>query len=288
MSDVNIAIRKMSVADIPAGMGLSMAENWNQTPTDWEILIKGKNNISLVAECDGKVVATTTAINYSHKVAWIGMVLVNREYRGLGISKQLLQQTLILLEGCPSIKLDATPAGQPVYKKIGFLDEYNIYRMTRMPGTEKKFVPELSLEPVPLHRDFEEDMVTMDEEVFGANRGILVRELFKNSPERAWMVKSGNKLAGFCLSRPGSRYTQIGPVCARNTDMAKSLISAAFSGLDDQPVVIDIPESHHDLLDWFVSQGFVSQRPFTRMYLDNNPYPGIPEHQFLICGPEMG
>lgn len=33
------------------------------------------------------------------------------------------------LKSCKSVKLDATPAGQPVYKKYGFKDEYLIHRM---------------------------------------------------------------------------------------------------------------------------------------------------------------
>jgi predicted N-acetyltransferase YhbS len=284
----NIVIRKMNKGDIPSGLQLSMAENWNQTEHDWEFLLKGPKNICLLAEQDGKIVGTTTAINYVNQVSWIGMVLVDQEYRGMGISKQLLVQTLEMLSKCSSIKLDATPAGQPVYKKIGFNDEYTIKRMTRLPGEAKKFVPVEKYKPVPLQTEHLEEATKMDKEVFGTDRGMLVKELARKSPELSWVITKNDGILGFCLGRPGSRYTQIGPVCALNNQAAMALISAAFKDLENRPVVVDIPEAKVDLIEWLESQGFIGQRSFTRMYLNENPFPGVAEKQFLICGPEFG
>ena len=77
----DIVIRNLLVKDIPKAMELVFAEKWNQTEKDWEILISGKHNICMAVEISGHLVATATAMNYENKVAWIGMVLVNREFR---------------------------------------------------------------------------------------------------------------------------------------------------------------------------------------------------------------
>jgi hypothetical protein len=42
------------------------------------------------------------------------------------------------------------------------------------------------------------------------------------------------------------------------------------------------------LIEWLEIIGFEKQRQFTRMYLHNNPFPGIVKNQYLICGPEYG
>src|SRR5689334_22520481 len=112
MKDITITLRAMDLNDIPGAMRLSKVEGWNQTENDWKLLIENPDNVCLLAEVDGKIVGTTTAINYFNEEMWIGMVLVDREYRGQGISKSLLTDIFQRINFCKSIKLDATPAGQ--------------------------------------------------------------------------------------------------------------------------------------------------------------------------------
>ena len=115
-------LRPMQLKDIQSAMKLSIAEGWNQTEKDWKLFVEGPGNICMVAESNNKIVGTTNAINYSNQVAWIAMVLVDKEYRGRGISKALLEHVFKNLQSCQSAKLDATPAGKEVYKKFGFSD----------------------------------------------------------------------------------------------------------------------------------------------------------------------
>src|ERR1700712_5262450 len=130
MEKTPFIIRNMEPGDVEGAMRLSDAAGWNQTEKDWGLLIENAENVCLLAESGDKVIGTTTAINYSNEVAWIGMVLVDKDYRGQGISKSLLTNIFKKLEDFKSIKLDATPDGQAVYKKLGFIDEYLIIRLT--------------------------------------------------------------------------------------------------------------------------------------------------------------
>src|SRR4030095_4038975 len=115
MQNEAFIFRPMQRSDIDSAMKLSDGEGWNQTEKDWQLFLENDGDICMVAESNNRVIGTTTAINYSNHVAWIGMVLVNKEYRGKGISKSLLNRVLKKLERCKSIKLDATPHGQQVY-----------------------------------------------------------------------------------------------------------------------------------------------------------------------------
>ena len=122
-------VRKMQASDMAVIMQIKTAENWNQTETDWQFLITSNPELCFVAIINNEVIGTVTAINYHNKIAWIGMMLVSKLHRGMGISKMLLNTIIEKLKGCESIRLDATPAGIPVYKKLGFVEEYKITRI---------------------------------------------------------------------------------------------------------------------------------------------------------------
>jgi hypothetical protein len=94
--------------------------------------------------------------------------------------------------------------------------------------------------------------------------------------------------AGYISGRDGSRFNYVGPLGAGNFESARSLISISLRSLIKKPVALDVPEDKEDLISWLESAGFTKQRHFIRMYLKVNPYPGIPESQYLISGPEYG
>ena len=288
MKKASFILREMHVGDIPGAIKLSRAEGWNQTENDWKFLIENLKNICLLAECEKNIVGTTTAINYSNQIAWIGMVLVDEQYRGQGISKMLLTNILEKLESVKSVKLDATAAGQKIYKKFGFKDEYLITRMTNssfnnLPTTKND---DILAEPIQL-KDIQE-IITYDEFIFGANRTKLIEYLVRKYPGKGWLIKRNNSIVGIALGRPGNKYHQVGPVFASTMADAKTLIEKAFCKLTDKPIVIDVPAGKEELVKWLKSIGFIKQRNFIRMYKKENLFPGVAQNQYVICGPEFG
>ncbi|MEP7110577.1 MAG: GNAT family N-acetyltransferase [Ferruginibacter sp.] len=278
----------MQPGDTEAGMNLSKAEGWNQTGRDWKRLIENPGNVCMLAEGDDKVIGTTTAINYSNQLAWIGMVLVDKAYRGQGVSKSLLTDIFEKVAAFKSVKLDATPDGQQVYKKFGFKDEYLIARMTNtsfrnlFPEDDNDILPEsIQFRHIP-------EIIALDKLVFGVNRTQLFESLIKEYPGRSWLIKRNNRITGFALGREGNRYNQIGPVIASGSSDAKLLIMKALKGLENQAVVVDALCDKEDLVNWLNSIGFIKQRQFIRMYKEVNPFPGVADNQYLICGPEFG
>jgi GNAT superfamily N-acetyltransferase len=288
MTKATFIVRPMQLSDIEMGMRLSRAEGWNQTEKDWKLLLENTENVCMAAEWDNKVIGTTTAINYSNDVAWIGMVLVDKDYRGRGISKLLLTNVFEKLDSCKSIKLDATPAGQQVYKKLDFADEYLVARMTNtsVKNLSSADDNDIIIEQVQL-KDIPE-IIALDELVFGANRTRLIEYLVKEYPNKAWMLKRNNSIAGFALGREGNKYHQIGPVMASNTSDAIMLITKSLEKLTNQSVVVDMLCDKENLFNWLESIGFIKQRHFIRMYKKENPFPGVIDKQFLISGPEFG
>ena len=286
--NTDFILRTMELSDIASAMKLSLAEGWNQTEKDWKRLVENPANICKVAEKENKVIGTATAMNYSNQVAWIGMVLVDKEFRGRGISKILLTRLYEELETCESVKLDATPEGQKVYKKLDFKDEYSIVRMTNpflkdfpLAGDE-----EISSGPVQLKQL--QYIIALDKLIFGADRTQLIESLVREYPDKLWLLERNNFIAAFALGRDGSKYHQIGPVMAASFTDAKRLVTKALKKLVNQPIVADVLCDKEEMISLLNALGFIEQRRFTRMYKGKNPFPGITGKQYLICGPEFG
>ena len=281
-----IALRVMTRDDIPAGMRLCAHAGWNQMRADWELFLQCSPEGCFVAAHNGRPVGTVATITYGGSVAWIGMVLVDPQLRRRGIGSLLLTRALAYLEGCPSIKLDATPAGKEVYDKLGFTDEYGLHRLVcavlpRLPDSGASGAR-------PIAEDSFGRIIEWDRPVFGADRGVVLAALLKNAPESAFCLEQEGILRGYCLGRTGSLYHQIGPVVAGTLEDAKALLRMAFRGLAGRAVVMDVPDSKPELQAWLETIGFARQRPFMRMVRKSNGSPGMPNLQFAIVGPELG
>ncbi len=281
------SIRPMSGDDLVKALNLSVAEGWNQTETDWRFLLENPYNVCIVAESGNRVAGTATALVHSGKVAWIGMVLVDKSLRGMGAGKMLMSEIIHRLGEIESVKLDATPAGHPLYESLGFIDEYTIFRMTT---TSLKSPGSRSACAVPLRLTSErlQPVIERDKLIFGVSRDYLLQHLAYEFPEKTLSYSGSKNSWGYVLGRNGTRFAYIGPLCASSMDIAADLISNALKHLVNQPVALDILSDKTELIMLLESLGFVRQREFTRMYLRENPYPGRPEYQYLISGPEFG
>lgn len=280
-------IRPMITNDLNQSISLSNSEGWNQTEKDWKLLLENPINICIVAEYNNKVIGTATALNHSNKIAWIGMVLVDKSFRGRGVGKMLITNIIGALKNVNSIKLDATPVGLPLYQKLGFIEEYNIYRMTN-PSLQNFEKQVFNYEPINIDHEIFSDVLKLDKRIFGTARTYLLQTLLCNYPGKAYLIKRNKKLDGYMFGRDGVRFNYIGPVFAFSHDSARILISKALESLNNKPVALDILQDKEELIIWLQSLGFIKQRHFIRMYLRSNSYCGLIKYQHLISGPEFG
>jgi ribosomal protein S18 acetylase RimI-like enzyme len=288
MTDNKIfTIRQMRAADLNQALLLSLNEGWNQTMNDWKLLFENPENVCIVAETDNRVAGTATALNHENKIAWIGMVLVDKSLRGRGAGKMLLENIINRLKHVESVKLDATPAGEPLYRKLGFIEEHKIFRMT---ADYLNYSSEMvhSEEPDKIDKDNLSEVTKLDGKIFGAGRHYLLMNLLSENPGRAFYFEKDNSPESYIFGRAGSRFNYIGPVCALTQESARNLILKALKSLNDHNIAIDILADKVGMISWLESIGFVKQRHFIRMYLKTNPYPGIVKNQYLISGPEFG
>jgi predicted N-acetyltransferase YhbS len=273
-----VEIRQLTSRDMAAILRLRDAAGWNQTERDIGRLLALEPDGCFAACIDGQVVGTTTTTTYGNQLAWIGMVLVDAEYRRRRIATALMEVALDYLKrrGMVTIKLDASAAGRPVYERLGFESESIVERWGGAPPAPS----------APGERGRWEDIAAFDRVAIGADRGALLRMLIADGGPPC-IAKIGDELAGYALARPGARAGYIGPVVVRDTTVAQRLIPVAATGLGNGPVVIDVDPSFPGATDLILRFGFARQREFVRMRLG----PAIALRSarvFAIAGPAVG
>jgi len=236
----------MTKADIPAGVRLKEIAGWNQTAADWKRFLEASPQGCFVAEHDGRLCGTATTISFENRLAWIGMVLVDPEYRGQGIGTKLLARAIEYLNDLKitAIKLDATPQGKPLYEKLQFVAEYEIERWTlRRSASEMAKRSDLDSQE-PLSQELLESIFEADKESFGADRSSLLKSLHRDAPEFTAGIWNVRAIEGYALGRRGSFADHLGPWMARNAATACSLLETFLARSTREVVVVDSLKSN--------------------------------------------
>ena len=278
-------LRQLVEADLPLAMDLKLLAGWNQTEADWRRFLWLCPEGCFVAAVDGRDCGTAVATIFDGKVGWIAMILVHPDLRRRGLGTALMGACIEFLRGrgISSIKLDATPAGKPVYELLGFVDEY---QLERRQGTGRAYAQGTvtTLTPSDLG-----PVLALDREVCGVGRGNLLRRIAEENPSMARVCRSASgDLRGYAMVRPGSSAWHVAPCVATAADAGAQLLRATLAGCLDEPVLLDLVLENPDAAALADELGFTFQRPFTRMYFGENPWPGRPELVYATSGPEKG
>lgn len=288
-TESDLTIRRLSEADIPAAMDLKELAGWNQSDRDWRRLLEAEPQGCFAACIGDRMVATTTAITYGRTLAWIGMVLVDREYRRLGIATALVRQALGYLRAreVRTVKLDATPAGRTVYARLGFVEETLIERWQGAAPRESPTTDDVVGEVIK--EEDESRLLSLDVKAFGADRSRLLRSLVADScVQPLTVVAPDAQLRGYALAREGTKACYIGPLVATDKSAAVSLLDRMLAQLGGREVFVDINTSFAGARQILAERGFVKQRDLVRMRTGQAAMAGTSPLVFAIAGPEVG
>jgi GNAT superfamily N-acetyltransferase len=278
-----LTIRRMSIQDIPAGLCLCRASGWNQVEEDWRQFLTSNGSAGFLAERDGQVLGSVAIIRHE-PVVWIAMMLVHPGHRRQGVATKLMETAIDAAGDVDCIGLDATPAGEPLYRRFGFARDRQFVRMKALIAGDR--LPALHSAVRRMQQADIASVLERDREVFGADRSGLLMSLFERAPDGAW-IAGDSSLLGYVFGRPGYRYHQIGPLVAEDSVAARLVLEACCCALRGREAVIDVQCSDPEWTRSLGSLGFVEERPFARMFRQPAIHPGRPAEQFAIAGPEF-
>jgi len=280
-----VSIRAMTFDDVAAGLLLCRASRWNQTEQDWRFFLTAAPHGALVAEEGGRVVGTVATLPYG-AFTWISMVLVDPVARGRHIGTTLLQRGLALVDPASTARLDATPAGEVIYRTIGFTGEYRLARWCREAEPSSIAAGRSGARPLtpadwPAIRE-------MDQHAFGASRLGLLQRFAAEAPEYGRVVALGSAVQGYLFGRHGHDREHLGPLVAERPDTATALLDSVLADQPNRRFSLDVPDDRQEWRDVLAARGFTVERPFLRMHRGALTSPGQPSSIHAIAGPEFG
>ncbi len=224
---------------IASACRLSTQAGWNQDEEDWRRLARIDPEGVRVWVDDGEVRASYSVVAYGKKSAWIGMILVDRAYRGTGLGKAAFLGALEQARAreVEVIGLDATDLGEPIYRKFGF--ETTI-PLARWGGVLTLATPDnAATGDGTVHRGWNDALVELDIMASGADRSALLLDLARSDETTLLYRKIAGVVTGYAILRPGRTAFHLGPIVAATPADFDALLSEAASLLSGATVLCD-------------------------------------------------
>ncbi|MDF2066844.1 GNAT family N-acetyltransferase [Bacillus sp. Cr_A10] len=221
----------------------------------------------------GKIVSSAAIIPYDTDLASIGMVIVNKEYRGLGLGKKATQKCIDSVSKDTSIMLISTEDGKALYENLGFItvDYVHKYLSDSYIQTKMSINQEITLGKYS-ENDFNE-IVELDSAAFGDKRSKFLLNRIEQSKLCLVVRNQKGKIIGYGLSILGPINLILGPIVAPNPQTAALIVDEL--ALNHQGKLrIDVPSSNKELMFFLQKSGFikVSEPPIMIKNSVNMPY----------------
>lgn len=231
---------------------LSAALGWPYRPEDWQF--SADTSTGVVAEEEGVAIGTAMCWTFGDDRASLGHVIVSPAHQGRGIGRKLTET--VLNELGPRVTfLHATPAGQPLYEKLGFNVCGSLHQCQ---GNVSHALPIALLDAERLRAgtpaDFP-DLIALASRASGLQRDGIMSRLLRMG--ESVVLECDGEIVGFSVLRRFGRGYVVGPVIARRSRddaRAKALIGYWLNRRDGEFIRIDIPAGNM-LLDWLSQQG---------------------------------
>jgi GNAT superfamily N-acetyltransferase len=216
---------------------------------------------SFVALLDETVVGFGAMMEYG-RFDYVGLMAVRPDIQKRGIGAALLEQCLDWAHRrqCPTLLLDATPAGFPLYQHYGFVEEDQtvVLQQTR-PAALPHPIPDTV---APLTREEFPEMVSFDTAAFGAERRAVLVAYCADDAQRVLVARDASGyLCGYLIAQADV----LGPWVARTVDDAEHLLLHALALPFTGAPSVFVSAQHHQALAVLARAGFTERRRLSHM-----------------------
>jgi len=280
-------VRTLTRRDIAWAIRLTDLERWGYTTADFARLLALAPEGCFVATYGGKRVGITCTTTYG-KVAFLGAVIVDPDFRGKHIGEALLGRALDHLDamGVETVRLNAYLHVVPWYERLGFRGEYENVRYhgrATGAGTVAETIRTMRADEVSHLSDF-------DSTFFGANRRALLSRLQAEFVANFLVARDKDGIRGYIVANANGGSAELGPwvVDPAAPETAGHLLHALLSRLGPTQIAFAVPtrNEHHGRM----AQELRLEVAFRtlRMYRGRDAHRGDPQGIFALAGLEKG
>lgn len=217
---------------------------------------------SFVAKDNDAVVGFGGVLDYG-PFAYIGQMSVLPTVQKRGVGQLLLERLLAWLEArrCPTALLDATPVGEPLYRRNGFLEDD---RTVVWQQNEHLLLPRhLPLGVSVLTEAEIPALIQFDAPHFGAERTQVLSTFCARYPQRVLVTHtSDGGISGYAVAQSHV----IGPIVAQTQEDAERLLVHALALPFESKPSVFVSAQHADASHLLTRYGFAQQRTLGHMW----------------------
>ncbi len=280
---MNANVRVLACGDVDFAVAQTAREGWDTTPAWIRVALAHGPSGCFVAEIDSQRVGMVTTTRHG-ATGWIGNLIVPPEHRSRGIGRKLMAHAIAHLHAgnVRTIRLEADPPGIPLYRSLGFVDEFESLRFwidssdhVRDGGASRLTAPD-----VPAVTRF-------DAEQFGADRGRLLERLFEQA-DSVFVLRAGEAVRGYALARSSRTGMRVGPCVAADREAADWLLGSVLADCHGYAVALGTPCVNGQAIELIAAYGFSPAPSSHRMIHGERAGDGCPGAIYAIADGAMG
>lgn len=274
-----IIIKPMDKNDIKTIFHWAKREGWNPGLHDFQSYHSVDPNGFNMLWVDGKPVSTLASVRYQHQHSYgfLGIYIVEPEYRGYGYGKRLWDYSMKLIDSCRSIGLNAVLNQIPNYEKSGFkfsnfntrwrTSLFNIKRGKRLCTTKARLSKNFTLQEV----------IEIDYKATSCYRPEFWQSMLISRHSYFLGARDEDRLVGFALISQCVDGYKFGPIYAQGADIAENLMTALWNQAlqnackADDTIQLDTSATNNQAEQLAKEYGFVRIYDTARMYRGEKP-----------------
>lgn len=284
-----VSIRLWSRLDIDYVAESIQREGWGHSRRDVERCWRWEPDGCFVAEADGRRVGHVFSIRY-YKMGWIGLLIVDQKERGKGIGRTLMENAISHLQelGAETIRLEAVERAVPLYRLLGFKEEFDSLRF-RKKIDQKNKDPEMRAGVRPMQKSDVADIARFDSRRFGADRLRVLKRLYEDNPRLCFISEMRGNLCGYIMARKTRETRWVGPWISEDSERAEDLFHVCVRALEDETELrLGMPAPNRDGISLVEKIGFKLTGKSLRMVLCKHQVSAQTDGVYGIGGPEKG
>lgn len=282
-----LRLRRFELTDLDFALRQTDREGWAASRERFATHLEHDPEGCLIAEVDSRRAGMVSTTGFGTS-GWIGNLIVDPKYRSRGVGRALMERGLELLHrrGVQTVRLDADPPGIPLYRSLGFVDEFESLRFVRRPSA---LLSDLARDDVEVMTSENLTSVcTLDRAVLGEDRSRFLH-LSRDTCERAWIRRSErDTVDGYLMTFATDRGLWIGPCVASSGDDAAALVASALASAAGRPALIGVPSPNTGAIRTLVDLGFTPTPSSLRMRLGSSPDRCDPSRLVAIASGAVG
>ncbi len=267
---MGFTVRQMQPEEIHLVVSWAAQEGWNPGQKDPTTFYNTDPQGFFIGELDGEPISCISAVAYGQRYGFVGFYIVKPDFRGQGYGLKTWNAGIAYLKSQPEriLGLDGVVAQQHNYERSGFR---LAHRNSRFQG---QFTEEFTVAPqLRAIQDLAwSELVAFDRQFFPGERESFLQAWLQQPQTISYAhVDFQEQLQGYGAIRPAETGWRIGPLFARNYEVAESIFRGLVSQIQGAACFLDIPFANPNAVKLVEAHGMTPMFETGRMYTPQAP-----------------